>query len=217
MVFALSVSLLLLILSEILGILSHRSAGSQHTNVSATAPSELGMSANRTRLITWRVNVLLLLAIILAALPYYQCYKALSQTCKLQARSSACTHAFLYCAAFIAESAHLKRLHVHVPPCISSCKMKSITPSTAALQQCMLNASAGRLTHLQASVGSTLSVLALLYAFWYLGKAWPAVATARGGFFSMQQAKSRPSNTDQPVIMHVNIMCISDALVLFGW
>lgn len=70
----------------------------------------------------------------------------------------------------------------------------------------MLNVSAGRLTHLQASVGSTLSVLALLYAFWYLGKAWPAVATAGGGFFSMQQAKSQLSYADQLVIVHVSTM-----------
>lgn len=54
----------------------------------------------------------------------------------------------------------------------------------------MLNAFAGQITQFQASVGSTLSVLAFLYAFWYLGKAWPAVATAGGGFFSMQQANS---------------------------
>lgn len=105
-VFALSVNLLLLILSEILGALSHR-----------------------TRLVTWKVNIVLLLAVILAALPYYQCYKLLAQS--------------------------------------------------------------RRLSHVQASVGSTLCVLALLYAFWYLSKAWPAVATAGGGFFSMQQVVSR--------------------------
>ena len=63
----------------------------------------------------------------------------------------------------------------------------------------MLSVFAGRLTHLQASVGSILSVLALLYAFWYLGKAWPAVATAGGGFFSMQQAIPRLSSADQLV------------------
>ncbi|KAL3150850.1 hypothetical protein ABBQ32_000603 [Trebouxia sp. C0010 RCD-2024] len=105
-VFGLSVNLLLLILSEILGALSHR-----------------------TRLVTWKVNIVLLLAVILAALPYYQCYKLFAQS--------------------------------------------------------------RRLSHFQASVGSTLCVLALLYAFWYLSKAWPAVATAGGGFFSMQQVVSR--------------------------
>lgn len=95
-VFALSVSLLLLILSEILGVLSHRSAGPEHDKIRSKARSESFMSCNRTRLITWRVNVLLLLAIILAALPYYQCYKALSQIRKPRAQSwSACTHASL--------------------------------------------------------------------------------------------------------------------------
>lgn len=100
-VFALSVNLLLLILSEILGVLSHRSAGSKHDNTCSHALSENLASSNRTRLITWRANVLLLLTIILAALPYYQCYKALSQIRKRQAKSrSACTHASL-CTAHL--------------------------------------------------------------------------------------------------------------------
>ena len=104
-VFALSVNLLLLILSEILGVLSHRSAGSKHDNTCSNAISESFASSNRTRLITWRVNVLLLLTIILAALPYYQCYKALSHIRKPQAQSwSVCTHASLC-------TAHLLCLH----------------------------------------------------------------------------------------------------------
>ena len=128
------------------------------------------------------------------------------------------------CIAFIAASARLKGANVHVPPCLCSCQKPSITPTTAASQAYMLNAIAGRLTHLQASVGSTLSVLALLYAFWYLGKAWPAVATAGGGFFSMQQAISRLSNSDELVIMQVDtIFCLMPLdctcfwfLVVFG-
>lgn len=157
----------------------------------ATPPLKLGVSANRTRLFTWRVNVLLLLAIILAALPYYQCYKALSQTRKLQAHLSACTHAILL-HIFIAVSAHFK---TDFSTCryVSAAANNQASHYDAASQACMLNMFVGRLTHLQASVGSTLSVLALLYAFWYLGKAWPAVATAGGGFFSMQQAKPRLS------------------------
>ena len=46
---------------------------------------------------------------------------------------------------------------------------------------------AGRLTHFHASIGSLLCVLAFLYAFWYVGKAWPGVAAAGGSFFSMKQ------------------------------
>ncbi len=34
----------------------------------------------RTRLVTWRLDVIALLAIILAALPYYQCYKVLARS-----------------------------------------------------------------------------------------------------------------------------------------
>lgn len=120
-VFALSANLLLLILSEILGVLTHR-----------------------TRLITWRGDVISLLAIILAALPYYQCYKLLARS--------------------------------------------------------------RTLTHFHASVGSALCVLAFLYAFWYVGKAWPSVSAAGGGFFSMQQ-----------IIGRVGILGVSLIAVLSGY
>lgn len=86
-VFALSVSLLLLILSEILGVLSHRSVAKAFSKFVCLARlarvNRFLCSVCRTSLITWRADVICLLAIILAALPYYQCYKLLARSREL--------------------------------------------------------------------------------------------------------------------------------------
>ena len=73
-----------------------------------------------------------------------------------------------------------------------------------------MSCAAGTLTHFHASIGSTLCVLAFLYAFWYVGKAWPSVSAAGGGFFSMQQVQHLPCLcctfpvTAAPACMHVS-------------
>ena len=87
--------------------------------------------------------------------------------------------------------------------------------SNAEMLSC-LPCHAGRLTHFHASIGSLLCVLAFLYAFWYVGKAWPGVAAAGGSFFSMKQV-SDISGLKPMLFISLTYCCLDNHCSYFPW